>query len=353
MKNKKPVPPTFGLSKVKVLNFCANAVFVLALVTLVGCQYFDKVRKENIYDALYMNFSKTTQIEYGTEDYDTMDFVDDVENGEIVSYTKEVDTSTVGIKQVQYEIAKDDVTKNYMYLVTVADTKLPVVTYKKDTVYVYPDTSYDIKSNIKSVEDEVDGKIEYASEAPEVNTNGYYLVSSNYNKSKIGTYTVEVKAVDKNNNEVTSKYTLKVIARPQPKKTTVSGNYTGPSSVNTSSVVSAAKSLIGARYTYGGNSPSTGFDCSGFVQYIYGLFGKRLSRSAWGISTDGKSVSRSSMQPGDIIVWSNRRDNAPTHVAIYVGGNQMVHAANSRQGVIMSDISYWENANHIVSIRRV
>lgn len=353
MKDTKSVPPTLGLSRVKKMNLSANVIFMLAIIGLIGCQYYDIVRKENIYNALYISFGKVNQIEYGAKEYDTMAFVEGVENGEIVRYTKDIDTSTVGYKQLQYDISKDDVTKHFLYLVEVKDTKLPTITFNKETVYVYVGYNYDIKANIKSVEDEVDGKLEYVSSIPEENTNGYYTVTSNYNKNKIGSYSVEVKAIDKNGNESTGKYTLKVIAKPQPKKTTVSGNYTGPSSVDTSSVVNAARSLIGSRYTYAGTSPSTGFDCSGFVYYVYSLFGKHLSRTATGLASNGYAVSRGNMQPGDIIIWSNRKDNSPTHVAIYVGGNTMVHAANSRLGVISSDISFWENSNHIVGIRRV
>ena len=201
---------------------------------------------------------------------------------------------------------------------------------------------------------------------PETNEKGYYTISSNLNNKKIGTYTVTVKAVDKNGNETTATYNIKVIAKPVVKKTTtttstttkakaVTGNYTGPSSVDTSSVVNAAKSLLGSRYVYAGSSPSTGFDCSGFVSYIYRLFGKNLSRTTKGLANDGKAVSEANMQPGDIIIWSNRSDMVPTHAALYIGGGQMIHAANKRQGVIKSDVSYWKNGgrNRIVTIRRV
>ena len=88
---------------------------------------------------------------------------------------------------------------------------------------------------------------------------------------------------------------------------------------------------------------------------MYRLFGKNLSRTASGIAKEGRAVSESDMQPGDIIVWSNRSDNVPTHVAIYVGNGTMVHAANRRLGVVSSSITYWKNGgrNKIVSIRRV
>ena len=120
------------------------------------------------------------------------------------------------------------------------------------------------------------------------------------------------------------------------------------------SASSAAYSYIGYRYTPGGASPETGFDCSGFVYYIYGLFGKTVGRSTGDIVYSGTGVSRENMTAGDIIVWSTYSNNAPTHAALYVGNGMMIHAANSNDGVILSSVSDWESwGAHIVAIRRV
>lgn len=353
MKDDKNVSPTQGQKRIKKLNFGANMFFILAMLSLVGYQYYDKIHKENIYNALYMTFGNTKEIEYGTKDIDTVAFVTSVEYGRVVSYPKEIDTSSVGIKKLTYELSKENVSKEFVYEVEVVDTKLPVITLNKQTIYVYQGNNYDVKANVKSVVDEIDGDLKYVTEKPEEEI-GYYTITTNYNKNKIGTYTVEVNAYDKNGNTTSAKYTLKVISKPQP-KTYATGTYTGKSSVDTSSVVAAAKSLLGSRYKYGGASPSTGFDCSGFVYYIYSLFGKTLGRNATSISYNGQAVSRANMQPGDIIVWSTLSNNSPTHVSIYIGGDTMIHAANSRSGVISSSVSFWENngGGHIVTIRRV
>ena len=71
--------------------------------------------------------------------------------------------------------------------------------------------------------------------------------------------------------------------------------------------------------------------------------------------TNGNAVSRSNMQPGDIIVWSTNSNNSPTHVSLFIGGDTMIHAANRRDGVILSSVSHWEShgGGHIVTIRRV
>ena len=361
---KDTVSTSKGGAKYKKMNFIANMMFISIFCGFIGYDYYDELRKEQLYDALNIAFIDVKEIEYGTSDYDSMDFVAKQENGTISNYTKELDTSVVGVQELKYEITKDDVSKEFSIEVEVVDTKKPKIEFKKETITLYVGNTYAYKNNIKSVLDEVDGEISYVDKAPEVNENGYYTITSDFVKNKIGTYKVTVKAVDKNGNETTGSYTLKVIAKPQPKKTiktststasVAKGNYTGPAFVDTSSVVNAAKSLIGSRYVYASSNPSVGFDCSGLVSYVYRLFGKNLSRTASGIAKEGKSVSESNMQPGDIIVWSHRSDNVPTHVAIYVGNGNMVHAANKRLGVVSTSISYWKNGgrNKIVSVRRV
>ena len=358
---KETVSTSRGGAKYKKMNLVANMLFISIFCGFVGYDYYDEIRKEQIYDALYISFSSVKEVEYGTANYDTLNFIENIENGAIDDYTRELDTSVVGTQELKYSITKDDISKEYSLTVEVKDTKKPTIEFNKDTITIYSGNTYAYMNNIKSVKDEVDGNLSYVDNAPEVNENGYYTITSDFVKNKIGTYKVTIKAVDKNGNEESKSYNLKVIARPQVKKvvttatSTAKGSYTGPSSVDTSSVVNAAKSLIGSKYVYAASSPSVGFDCSGLVSYVYMLFGKNLSRTAAGLAKEGYAVSEGNMQPGDIIVWSHRSDNVPTHVAIYVGNGTMVHAANKRLGVVSTSISYWKNGgrNKIVSIRRV
>lgn len=356
---KDVVSTSYGGKKYKRINLFANVFFSLIFAGFIGSNIYEQIRKEDLYDALSMSFLSVKEVEYGTKDVDTMSFVENVENGSISDYTKDIDTSKIGTQTLTYEVSKEDVTKDYLINVEVKDTKNPIIKIKKSTITLYKGNGYDYNDNIESVTDEIDGNIEYVESAPEVNENGYYIISSDFNKNSTGSYTVNIKAVDKNNNESTESFTIKVIEKPKPKvvRTTTtynSSSYNGASSVDTSSVTNAALSLVGKRYVKNTADPSIGFDCSGLVYYVYSLFGYSLPRTAGGLRYAGHEVSEANMQPGDIIVWSDNGYSA-THVSIYVGGGNMVHAANGRMGVAYHSISYWQGGgrNKIISIRRI
>ena len=361
---KESVSTSCGGKRYKRINLFANVLFSLVFAGFIGSNIYEQIRKENLYDALSMSFLSVKEVEYGSTDIDTMKFVEKVENGELVDYTKEVDSSKVGIQTISYEVAKEDVKKEYLINVEVKDTKKPVINLKKDTVTMYKGSNYDLSDNIQAVSDEVDGAISYVDSAPEVNETGYYTITSDFKYNTTGTFTVNIKAVDKNNNETTASYKIKVIEKPKPVVRTVTttsntsynsnSTYNGPSSVDTSSVANAALSLVGHRYVRAAANPSVGFDCSGLVYYVYSLFGHYLPRTTTGLRNAGYEVSQDNMQPGDIIVWSDNGYSA-THVSIYVGSGNMVHAANGRLGVVLHSVSYWQSGgrNRIISIRRI
>jgi cell wall-associated NlpC family hydrolase len=92
-------------------------------------------------------------------------------------------------------------------------------------------------------------------------------------------------------------------------------------------VVSKAHSLRGTPYRYGGESPS-GFDCSGFTQYVYGRAGKHIPRTASAQRSATKHVSRSEAVPGDLVFFHNSSGRV-THVGIYEGHNKVTHAPHT------------------------
>lgn len=103
-------------------------------------------------------------------------------------------------------------------------------------------------------------------------------------------------------------------------------------------IVAYAMQFLGNRYVHGGQSLETGTDCSGFTSLIYAQFGYSISRTPAGqLSNAGKSISYSEVQPGDIICYGSRRC---THVALYIGDGQIIHAANSRKGVVTQRADY-------------
>lgn len=116
--------------------------------------------------------------------------------------------------------------------------------------------------------------------------------------------------------------------------------------VSGSAVVNYACTFIGKPYVWGGTDPNTGADCSGFIQYVYRNFGISLPRSSYEQLSAGREVSYANAQPGDIICYSG-------HVAIYMGGGQIVHASNSAPypagGIKTGSATY----RTIISVRRV
>ncbi|MDE6983174.1 MAG: SH3 domain-containing protein [Lachnospiraceae bacterium] len=105
-------------------------------------------------------------------------------------------------------------------------------------------------------------------------------------------------------------------------------------------VVDYAMQYLGNRYVHGGQSLATGTDCSGFTCYVYKEFGYSLSRTPQGQYTSaGRSIDMSQIQPGDVICYSSNGSSC-THVGLYIGNGQIIHAANSRKGVIISNYDY-------------
>lgn len=119
------------------------------------------------------------------------------------------------------------------------------------------------------------------------------------------------------------------------------------------SAVALAKQYIGVPYVYGGSSPK-GFDCSGFTSYIYRQLGVSIPRGASGQYNAGTAVSRENLQPGDLVFIANPAYTAGypvSHVGIYVGDGQYIHADCSR-GVTISSLFGSTYGPHYAGARR-
>ena len=119
-----------------------------------------------------------------------------------------------------------------------------------------------------------------------------------------------------------------------------------------SSIVDTAKQYLGTRYSYGGASPS-GFDCSGFTQYVMRACGYSIYRTATDQLENGYAVSYSDLQPGDLVFFERtyNTDAPASHVGIYVGGGEFIHAGGSY--VKISSLSSDYYASRYVGARRI
>jgi len=115
-----------------------------------------------------------------------------------------------------------------------------------------------------------------------------------------------------------------------------------------------AKFFKGGKYVWGGTTPK-GFDCSGYVQYLYKKNGINLPRTAWSQSKQGIEVDKAHLEKGDLLFFltDKKRGIPVTHVGIYLGNGEFIHAASRKQGIIISPITHGHYANTFVSARRV
>lgn len=159
---------------------------------------------------------------------------------------------------------------------------------------------------------------------------------------------------------------LSTVIANLPSSTTTSGGRPGPTrrripdsppaSAAATRVLRAADAYVGTRYVWGGNTPSEGFDCSGFTKYIFAKYGIGLPRVARDQVRAGRSVAADfrSLRPGDLMFFAEPGE-AISHVAIYVGDGQIIHAASSVGGVGYTDLNtggQWFFA-YFVAARRV
>ena len=99
------------------------------------------------------------------------------------------------------------------------------------------------------------------------------------------------------------------------------------------------KQQVGKPYVWGDEGPDS-FDCSGLVQYIYkNALGINLPRVSYDQSKVGQAVSREDLQPGDLVFFDTMDKGKVSHVGMYIGNNEFIHAANSKKGVIKSTLT--------------
>lgn len=147
-----------------------------------------------------------------------------------------------------------------------------------------------------------------------------------------------------------AKATLKErqLARERTQQASSSG-YTGSASVSSSAIVNKAYQYLGVPYVWGGSTPS-GFDCSGFIQYVYKSQGINLPRVSRAQAAAGSYVSIANAQPGDILYFGQ---SSVTHVGIYIGNNKMIHASRPGVPIKIVDIGWHVRNYRIKGARRI
>jgi cell wall-associated NlpC family hydrolase len=112
----------------------------------------------------------------------------------------------------------------------------------------------------------------------------------------------------------------------------------------TETLINNAMQLIGVRYRWGGNTPQSGLDCSGFVRYVFNdTFGFLLPRKSAQMSKVGLQIGKEELRPGDLVFFNTMR-HAFSHVGIYVGDNKFIHAPSKGKSIRVDDMTkvYWE-----------
>lgn len=239
-----------------------------------------------------------TQLSHGT----TVEVLTSVENG-------------------WYQISVDG-TKGYVsgdYLV-VNETEAASLPVEAEPVYVQVTTSVlNVRSGPGTDYDKV-GSVRSGQILKATAENGWYKIDSGYISAEY------VKEVDAS-------------AASQSSKGQEIANY--------------ALQFVGYPYVYGGSSPK-GFDCSGLTYYVYAQFGYSINRTASNQLSNGYAVEKSQLQPGDLVMFrQNGSTKAASHVGIYIGNNQYVHASTPGVGVIISDLNDPYISSGYVGARRI
>lgn len=128
----------------------------------------------------------------------------------------------------------------------------------------------------------------------------------------------------------------------------------GSSGSTAEKIIDYAKRFLGVNYVWGGTTPK-GFDCSGFVKYVFGNFGVTLNRVTTEQAKQGTSVKKANLQPGDLVFFdTNGGHNRINHVGLYIGGGKFIQSSSgSSSGVVISSITEGFYSNTYMTARRV
>jgi len=142
----------------------------------------------------------------------------------------------------------------------------------------------------------------------------------------------------------------RVPAQPSRSISTTTPSTSSSHQTKVNAIIATGKQFIGVNYVYGGTTPS-GFDCSGFVQYVFAKNGISLPRVSHDQFQVGTSISFDNLEPGDLVFFGLAKNGVVDHEGIYVGNGQFINASSSKGVTIYPLGPYWQSA--FVGAKRV
>lgn len=124
-----------------------------------------------------------------------------------------------------------------------------------------------------------------------------------------------------------------------------------PRKPSPNNILKTAFSQVGNPYRYGGTSPETGFDCSGFVKWVYSQYDIKLPRSSGDMMGSGKVVARQELKPGDLVFFGRKK--RITHVGIYTGGDKYIHSPRTGKSIEESSLEARARGEYYAGARRI
>lgn len=281
---------------------------------------------DDVAPALELKGNGDAKINFGSK-FDLSEFASAIDEyeGDLTSKIKvegnPIDTSKLG-NTTTLKLSVEDSSGNKVakeLKLTVADTEAPTIEFSKNNFSVAMSSTPLNVADYVTVTDNMDknigSKVKYSSSTIDISTEG--------EKS------VEISATDEAGNTTTRTLTVKVY---------------DPSTFMGNSIVSIARSKVGSPYVWGATGPYA-FDCSGFSQWVYAQAGKSIPRTVQPqyYAVDEYIYSVSALQPGDLVFFST--EGWCSHVGIYIGGGQMIHAGTEETGVTYGNLysSYWQS----------
>ena len=230
------------------------------------------------------------------------------------------DAKKMGEQEITVIFTDGNKDKEEKLKITVEDTKKPVIELKKESISITAGDKLELKDNIKSVKDPVDGDLKYSDKA--VEKNGYYIDKGKLDTKKAGTYEVKVIAVDKNGNKAEKKFEVNVKKKETAKKPSTSNN-TGNSNTSNNAASNGSSNYNKPNNSGNNNSSNTGSSSGGSNNSSNsngGSSNNSGNNSGTGTPTQHNHSPLTGISGYTDAVWSNIWFNTPQEAAAYAEG---------------------------------